>query len=195
MARAFPFPGLSLLFAALLAAGTSTLTAHAQSGELGVGMLAAKSDTPVARASAIAVEFGDDTGLNVRLKKHIEAALRSKGYTVAERADTRLVFDSEINAEASITSGLVPPVGTFKRNRAEGLRLVIPGLAEGRQVKGTTYYLHFSVQRSGVPPLWTGSAFAVARKADWFKVTGTMATHLVDAIGKTVKGRQFALDR
>ena len=189
-------PRVPFVFVLVTVVGTLgwSSTALAQAGEVGVGVLASKVDTPITSATPIAVEFEDDTGLNERLKKHIESALKRKGYTVAGRAETRLVFDTDITAEASITSGIVPPIGNIQRDNTDGLRLVIPGVAEGQSVKGTTFQLQFSLQRSGVPPLWTGAAYAVARKADWFRVTRGMATYLVEALGTTVKSRKFVID-
>ncbi len=62
------------------------------------------------------------------------------------------------------------------------------------EVGSRRYSLNASLARPGKPPIWTGSAVAVAVHADRIAVQKAMARALVHSLGKDVEARSILIE-
>lgn len=199
----------------------STPFAWAQGPDRATGMLSARAYEALAPGSAVAVVLAQDTDQSQRLKSDIEAALRARGYRVADDAPLVLEFyASEVTGGQAVEK----LTGALTQERSDDLRrgehtTLVPDSKQrvstgvlstiGDELFGgkgaatpptaaapSPRQVHLSISLDNRPAaarVWQGSASGELRGDDSFAATEALVPFLVKALGQTISGQVFEL--
>jgi len=197
---------VSLLFVVLAVGISSIGPSHAESG-----VLNALSLKPLPEHKVIQVQALDDSDENLQLQADIEKYLVANGYTLAEKGDIILSFETrdQIGGWNSGSDGHIIALeasggrggGENHSARVNVFDSATGGLLNRREgVRAPSsiasqYRLDVSVeQRADGKTLWRAWSVADLESGEGLTLTKKMIPLLVDNMGKTVRSQSFTVD-
>lgn len=155
----------------------------------------AKAYEPLPADLSVAIRYRDPSELNERLRDAFEYELKDHGYVVSEAADYVLTFETLIEEKLSADKpASVVGRGGSRSDTEVMFKLRLPLEKPKAEVGSRRYSLNASLARPGKPPIWTGSAVAVAVHADRIAVQKAMARALVHSLGKDVEAHSILIE-
>ena len=157
--------------------------------------LAAKAYQPLPNDLHVALDYREDSELNQRLRTIFERALTERGFDVSDAAEFVLIYETLIEEKLAADR----PASVVGRGGSEaGSEIVfqfrLPLDKPKPTVGGRRYSLNVTLSRRGKPPIWVGSAVAVAAYGDRFTVQSAMVRAAVNSLGQTVQSRPIPVE-
>lgn len=183
-----------LCLSLLVAAGALAGDALGQTPSQPSGRLAATAYGPLPDDATLTVDFRDDTDLNNRLRAVFENELKKRGYSVSDRGDLALTFETLVEEKLSADKpATVLGRGGSKSGAEASFQFRVPLKKPKPEVGGRRYSLNVVVARPGGAQLWVASAVAVAAHGERFAVQRSMVVALVETLGQTVEPRPIPI--
>ncbi len=188
-------PAVLLSCVLAISLGSMLTAAFAQGTVKPRARVVAKAYEPLPADLSVAIRYREASELNERLRDAFEHELKDHGYRVSDDAGFVLSFETVIEEKLSADKpASVVGRGGSRSDTEVMFKLRVPLEKPKAEVGSRRYSLNATLARTDKPPIWTGSAVAVAVQADRIAVQNAMVRALVHSLGKDVEARSVLIE-